>query len=102
MSELKINYHKSEVMIIGASKEESSRIANVLNCKDGTLPMKYLGIPVSNMKLYTSYLAYVGVKVEKKAACLERATPIFGWEVNFDIEQSEFSSNLHNGCVYAV
>jgi hypothetical protein len=28
--------------------------------------MKYLGIPVSNMKLYTSDLAYVGVKVQKR------------------------------------
>jgi hypothetical protein len=27
--------------------------------------MKYLGIPVSNMKLYTADLIYVGVKVEK-------------------------------------
>jgi hypothetical protein len=27
--------------------------------------MKYMGIPVSNMKLYTADLMYVGVKVKK-------------------------------------
>jgi hypothetical protein len=56
MSGLKINYHKSEVMLMGVSKEESSRIVNVLNCREGTLPMRYLGILISNTKLYTSNL----------------------------------------------
>jgi hypothetical protein len=31
MSDLKINFHKSEVIVVGASKEEGSRIANCLN-----------------------------------------------------------------------
>jgi hypothetical protein len=66
MSGLRINYHKSEVMVLGVSGEESARIARLINCKEGALPMKYLGIPVSNMKLYSTDLMYVGVKVEKK------------------------------------
>jgi hypothetical protein len=66
MSGLKINYHKSEVMVVGVPAEERARIARLLNCKEGTLPMKYLGIPASNMKLYSADLIYVGVKVEKR------------------------------------
>jgi hypothetical protein len=53
-------------MVLGVSGEESARIARLLNCKEGVLPMKYLDIPVSNMKLYSTDLIYVGVKVEKR------------------------------------
>jgi hypothetical protein len=66
MSGLKINYHKSEVKVLGVSREESARVARLLNYREGALPMKYLGILVSNMKLYTADLIYVGVKVEKR------------------------------------
>jgi hypothetical protein len=66
LSGLKINYHKSEVMLMGVSDEEKARIAIVLNCKEGVLPMKYLGITISKTNLYTADLIYVGVKVEKR------------------------------------
>jgi hypothetical protein len=39
MSRLKINYHKSEVMVMGVPAKESARIARLLNYKEGTLPM---------------------------------------------------------------
>jgi hypothetical protein len=48
------------------SKEESTRIANCLNCKERELPMKYFGIPITTAKLYTTDLMYVGLKVEKR------------------------------------
>jgi hypothetical protein len=67
-SGLKINYHKSEVMVMGVSDEERAKIANVLNYKEGVLPMKYLGIPISKTNMYTTDLIYVGVKVEKRLA----------------------------------
>jgi hypothetical protein len=35
MSRLKINYHKSEVVVVGAAEEKSADIANVLNCRVG-------------------------------------------------------------------
>jgi hypothetical protein len=33
MSGLRINFHKSEVMVLGTTNFESQRIANMLNCK---------------------------------------------------------------------
>jgi hypothetical protein len=66
MSSLRINYHKSEVMVVGASEEESITIANMLNCKVGSLPIKYLGIPVRNSKLFAGDLLYVGLNVLKR------------------------------------
>jgi hypothetical protein len=48
---IKINHHKSEAYIFGMDEEEKVRIANMLNCKLGELPMTYLGIPLSDTKL---------------------------------------------------
>jgi hypothetical protein len=50
ISGLKINYHKSETFIFGMDEERQARVANMLNCQKGSLPMVYLGIPVSDKK----------------------------------------------------
>ena len=48
---LKINFHKSEVLVFGFPQPEKERLANMLNCALGEPPMKYLGIPVSDQHL---------------------------------------------------
>jgi hypothetical protein len=48
MSRLRINFHKSEVMVMGTSYLEKQRIANMLNCKQGSFPFTYLGLPISD------------------------------------------------------
>ncbi|RLN23448.1 hypothetical protein C2845_PM07G29970 [Panicum miliaceum] len=60
LSGLKINFHKSEVFVFGADQNEKERMANMLNCKLGTFPMKYLGIPISENRLGS--LAFSGLK----------------------------------------
>jgi hypothetical protein len=57
---LKINYHKSEVYVFGVSQQEKERLANMLNCKLGCWPMRYLGIPISEQRL--GIAAFSGVK----------------------------------------
>jgi hypothetical protein len=66
ISGLRIIYHKSEAYIFGMDEERQMRVANMLNCQLGALPMVYLGIPVSNKKL--SKGAFVGVteKISKR------------------------------------
>jgi hypothetical protein len=59
-SGLKINYQKSEVMGIGVSEEECAEVDALLNCKRGCMPMKYLGILVSDRMLYATDLIEVG------------------------------------------
>jgi hypothetical protein len=34
-------------MVLGVPNEYRVRISNMLNCREGVLPIKYLGIPVS-------------------------------------------------------
>lgn len=48
---LKINFHKSGVFVFGVPQAEKERMANMLNCVLGELPLKYLGIPISNNHL---------------------------------------------------
>ena len=54
LSGLKINFLKSEVIIMGMDQQERVRIANLLNCKLGSFPIKYLGLPISHKKLAIS------------------------------------------------
>ena len=49
MSGLKINFDKSDVMVMGYSPAEALDIANRLNCRLGSLPTTYLGTPLVNL-----------------------------------------------------
>jgi hypothetical protein len=72
MSGLKINYQKSEVLVIGGSEEDQTKVAGMFNCNIGHLPMKYLGVWVSDRHMSSSDLAYVYQKVEKKLPTWQR------------------------------
>jgi hypothetical protein len=66
MSGLKINYQKSEVLVIGASVEEQNNVAAMFNCNIGRLSMKYLGVMISDRHMSSYDLACVYQKVEEK------------------------------------
>jgi hypothetical protein len=83
MSGLKINYQKSEVMGIGVSEEECAEVDALLNCKRGCMPMKYLGILVSDRMLYATNLIEVG-QDGKEASHLAGKTFVLRREVYFD------------------
>jgi hypothetical protein len=46
MSGLKINFHKSEILCFGKTKEIDYLYADIFTCPIGSLPMKYLGVPM--------------------------------------------------------
>ena len=47
MSGLKINFHKSEAFATGGDLESQLRAAHMMNCELGSIPIKYLGMPIS-------------------------------------------------------
>jgi hypothetical protein len=47
MSGLKINYLKSEIMVIRGDNEIAKLYSEMFNCQVGLLPLKYLGVTVS-------------------------------------------------------
>ena len=65
MSGLKINYHKSEVVVLGhpPPPEIQNRVANILNCKLGSLPMTYLGLPIADQKLTVEQWSFLVQKL---------------------------------------
>jgi mannosylglycoprotein endo-beta-mannosidase len=46
MSGLKINFDKSEVVVMGYDPEEQQRIVDSLNCRLASFPVNYLGMPI--------------------------------------------------------
>jgi hypothetical protein len=66
MSGLKINYQKTEAYIFGMDEDNKRRISNMLNCHLGELPLRYLGIPISDSKLGMGALAEVPEKIAKR------------------------------------
>ena len=51
MMGLHINFHKSEVMVVGCPDLKQQRIANMLNCKRDSFPFTYLGLPICDRAL---------------------------------------------------
>ena len=66
MPGLKINYHKSEVFTFGLHDDEAENIANMLNCRVGQMPMRYLGLPISASHLGVGSFKPMVDKMRKK------------------------------------
>jgi hypothetical protein len=74
MSGLKINFHMSENYCFGEANEVKELYANIFTCPIGSLPMKYLGVPIDNKKLSKNLWCSMEEKMEKKLA---------GWQGRF-------------------
>lgn len=66
MSGMKINYNKSEVFGIGMGAEDQLKLVDIFGCNVGTLPIIYLGLPVSDIKLTKAQLSYVAEKTKRR------------------------------------
>jgi hypothetical protein len=66
LTSLKINYHKSEVYGFGVSQREKEEMANMLNCVLGELPMKYLGITISDQHLAMGVFSFLPQKMTSR------------------------------------
>jgi retron-type reverse transcriptase len=51
LSELKINFHKSELFCYGASNANQFEYTQIFGCNVGSFPFRYLGIPMQHRKL---------------------------------------------------
>jgi hypothetical protein len=63
MSGLKINFSKSEVVVVGRSTAKQERLANLLNCKLAVFPITYLGLQVSDKRLWVFDWEFLSGKV---------------------------------------
>ena len=68
MSDLKINFTKSEVTLINGDESKCSLYAEIFNCQIGSFPTKYLGVPVSPGRLHIKDWLPLVEKNEKKSS----------------------------------
>jgi hypothetical protein len=67
MCGMKVNYHKSEVYVLGGDSERKGKVAAMFNCKLGSFPMTYLGVPVHTRKLRKEDFHVINAKMVKRS-----------------------------------
>jgi hypothetical protein len=49
---LKINFNKSEALMVSRDREKAIAFVDIMNCATGEWPIKYLGVSVTSSKLH--------------------------------------------------
>jgi hypothetical protein len=66
LSRLKINFYKSEIFCFGKAKDHEHEYKQIFGCEAGSLPFKYLGIPIHYRKLLNKEWKPCEDRFEKK------------------------------------
>lgn len=113
---LKINFDKSDAFVTRGTLEDKLRVAHMMNCKLGSFPINYLGVPLTNKHLTIEDFLFITDRVSGRVeawvgryqstgskstlinACLSRLPMIFmgfflsqdGVHAKFDLVRSHF------------
>ena len=68
---LNINFHKSELFCFGAAKANQNEYAQIFGCNVGSLPFRYLGIPMHHRKLMNRDRKHIEERFQKRLKLLE-------------------------------
>src|SRR3954466_4021209 len=68
LSELKINFHKSELFCFGEAQDAATQYAEIFGCKQGQFPIKYLGIPINYRRLTNAEWKHIEERLQKRLA----------------------------------
>jgi hypothetical protein len=66
MTGLKINFEKSELIMVGCDDDLSIEFNETINCQIGYFPIKYLGVPISSGSLHMVDWKKLEEKLERK------------------------------------
>jgi hypothetical protein len=72
LSSLKINFHKSEIFCFGKAKYDENSYRTIFGCEVGSLPFKYLGIPIHYRTLLNKEWKPIEDQFEKKTCFVVR------------------------------
>jgi hypothetical protein len=92
MSGLKINFLKSEIMMVLHDDEKKLLYSNIFGWQLGDWPIKYLGEPICGTRLRVSDMDYLLDKLKKKLDGLVGYSSSIGGR--FSLIQSSLSSTL--------
>jgi len=80
MSGLKINFAKSEVLLINGDDDLNVQYADFFSCQTGSFPIKYMGVSVSPTRLHTRDWLPLVEKNGKKIGHLEGKISFHCWQ----------------------
>jgi hypothetical protein len=66
MSGLKINFKKSEVILVGGDNALTIEYAEIFDCQIGCFPIKYMGVLITPSRLHVIDWIKLKKKMEKK------------------------------------
>lgn len=69
LSGLKINFNKSKLFCFGNAKTVQHQYKQLFGCEVGSLPFRYLGIPIHYRKLLNKVWKEIEDSLEKKLSC---------------------------------
>jgi hypothetical protein len=69
LSGLKINFHKSEIFTFGKAKDMEEQYRHIFGCESGSLPLRYLGIPVHYRTLRNAEWNPIETRFASKLGC---------------------------------
>jgi hypothetical protein len=93
---LKINFTKSEVILINGDENKCVQMADLFKCQIGLFPIKYLGVPVSPSKLHVKDWNPLVEKNEKKLAVWRGGTMSIAGKTTL------INSSLTNTSIYQL
>jgi hypothetical protein len=96
MAGLKINFHKSEVMMINDEDNWVEVYAGIFNCQIGSFPIKYLGVPASPSRLHVIDWLPLEEKSKKRLAMWK------GRNLSIAGRSILINSSLNNSPIYQM
>jgi hypothetical protein len=63
---LKINFDKSEIIVVSSEEQKALFYSEMINCATGAWPIKYLGVPVSGSRLHVKDWIPLNEKISKR------------------------------------
>jgi hypothetical protein len=84
MSGMKINFHKSVVIVMGSDAQEQARVALLLKCNQGKFPFTYLGFMISDRKLSIADVEPLVAMVGKMVTPWQGKIHVFGYTSDSD------------------
>jgi hypothetical protein len=94
MAGLKINFEKSEVLLIGGDNNLALEYADIFNCQSGLFPLRYLGVPISPRRLRVIDWAKLEEKSDKKLEIWQSGSLSMGGRVIL------INTSLANSSIY--
>lgn len=71
MSGLTIHFHKSEIFLFGDVVHKANIYQEIFTCELKEVPLKYLGVPVSSIRIRNKHWKMVTEEIEKWCGCLQ-------------------------------